>query len=112
MFIRNINKYWVKDVNGADLEKLKHLTANTLQMLFVANTLLHPIAPSGTENVADYIGLDKSKCFDWKNIFGSFYDVMLENRALTLTTLKEKEDFFARHPWQIEEMLKEQEGNR
>ena len=33
---------------------------------------------------------------------------MAEDRALTLTTLKEKEDFFARHPWQIEEMLKEQ----
>lgn len=108
VFIRNINKYWVKEVNGADSEKLKELTTNTLQMIFVANTLLHPIAPEGTENVADYIGLDKSKCFDWKNIFGKFYDVMLENRALKLTTLKEKEDFFARHPWQIEEMLKEQ----
>ena len=108
VFIRNINKYWVKDVNGADNEKLKQLTANTLQMLFVANTLLHPIAPKGTENVADYIGLDKSKCFDWKNIFGTFYDVLLEENAMQLKTLKEKEDFFARHPWQIEEMLKEQ----
>ena len=108
VFIRNINKYWVKDVNGADNEKLKSLTANTLQMLFVANTLLHPIAPSGTENVADYIGLDKSKCFSWDNIFGSFYDVLLKDRSLKLTTLKEKEDFFARHPWQIEEMLKQE----
>ncbi len=108
VFIRNINKYWVKEVNVADSEKLSKLTANTLQMLFVANTLLHPIAPSGTENVADYIGLDKTKCFDWKNIFNSFYDVMLEDRNLKLTTLKEKEDFFARHPWQIEEMIKEQ----
>lgn len=108
VFIRNINKYWVKDVNGADAEKLKTLTANTLQMLFVANTLLHPIAPKGTENVADYIGFDKTKCFNWENIFGTFYNVLLENRALKLTTLKEKEDFFARHPWQIEEMLKQE----
>ncbi len=108
VFIRNINKYWVKDVNGADNEKLKNLTANTLQMLFVANTLLHPIAPKGTENVADYIGLDKSKCFSWENIFGKFYDVLLKDRNSTLTTLKEKEDFFARHPWQIEEMLKQE----
>ena len=113
VFIRNINKYWVKDVKEADQEKLKSLTANTLQMLFVANTLLHPIAPSGTENVADYIGFDKTKCFNWENIFGSFYDVMKQDRNLKLTTLKEKEDFFSRHPWQIEEMLKEQnEGNR
>ena len=111
VFIRNINKYWVKDVNDADNEKLKSLTANTLQMLFVANTLLHPVAPKGTENVADYIGLDKEKCFDWKNIFGSFYEVMLKDRGLKLTTLKEKEDFFARHPWQIEEMLKQENKN-
>ena len=108
VFIRNINKFWVKDVNGADSEKLKSLTANTMQMIFVANTLLHSIAPSGTENVADYIGFDKSKCFSWENIFGSFYDIMLEDRDLKLTTLKEKEDFFARHPWQIEEMLKQE----
>lgn len=106
VFIRNINKYWVKEVNNADEDKLKSLIANTLQMIFVANTLLHPIAPSGTENVADYIGLDKSKCFAWKNIFGSFYDVLLKDRNGKLTTLKEKEDFFSRHPWQIEEMLK------
>ncbi len=106
VFVRNINKYWVKDVNGADKEKLKSLTVNTLQMLFVANTLLHPIAPSGTENVADYIGLDKSKCFDWKNIFGSFYNVLDVNRNSQLIALKEKEDFFARHAWQLEEMLK------
>ena len=108
VFIRNINKYWVKEVNGADNEKLATLTANTLQMLFVANTLLHPIAPSGTENVAEYIGLDQEKCFNWNNIFKTFYEVMLTDRNLKLKTLKEKEDFFARHPWQIEEMLKEQ----
>ncbi len=110
VFIRNINKYWVKEVNGADQEKLKTLTANTLQMIFVANTLLHPIAPSGTENVADYVGLDNTKCFDWKNIFGSFYYLLRKDRGYKLTTLKEKEDFFARHPWQIEEMLKQ--GNK
>lgn len=107
VFIRNINKYWVKEVNGADETKLKSLIVNTLQMIFVANTLLHPIAPKGTENVADYIGLDKSKCFSWENIFGTFYNVLLKDRNGKLITLKEKEDFFSRHPWQIEEMLKQ-----
>ena len=111
VFIRNINKYWVKEVNGADEVKLKSLIANTLQMVFVANTLLHPIAPSGTENVADYIGLDKTKCFSWDNIFKSFYELLKKDRAMKLTTLKEKEDFFVRHPWQIEEMLKQEKKN-
>lgn len=107
VFIRNINKYWVKEVNGADQEKLKALIANTLQMVYVANTLLHPIAPSGTENVADYIGFDKSKCFNWDNIFTAFYDVLDKSKQLKLTTLKEKEDFFVRHPWQLEQLSKQ-----
>lgn len=106
VFIRNINKYWVKEVNGADYEKLKSLTANTMQMIFVANTLLHPVAPNGTENVADYIGLDKTKCFSWDNIFGSFYDMLDNDKNKKLKTLKEKEDFFVRHRWQLEEMMK------
>ena len=108
VFIRNINKIWVKEVNGADNEKLKSLIANTLQMIFVANTLLHPIAPSGTENVAEYIGFDKSKCFSWENIFGSFYNILDTSKFGQLKTLKEKEDFFVRHTWQLEQMLKDQ----
>ncbi|MBR4999129.1 MAG: class I tRNA ligase family protein [Clostridia bacterium] len=106
VFIRNINKIWVKEVNGADEEKLKSLIVNTLQMIFVANTLLHPIVPSGTENVADYIGFDKAKCFSWNNIFSNFYNVLDKNKNSMLKTLKEKEDFFVRHAWQLEQMLK------
>ena len=105
VFIRNINKIWVKEVSDADDEKLKSLIANTLHMIFVANTLLHPIAPSGTENVAEYIGLDKSKCFNWDNIFNSFYNVLDKNKNGILKTLKEKEDFFVKHPWQLEQLI-------
>ena len=112
VFIRNINKYWVKEVATADSdEKMAKLTANTLQMIFVANVLLHPIAPSGTENVADYIGLDKNKCFSWDNIFGSVYDVLLPERERKLTFLKEKEDFFKRHQYQLDEMAKKNQEN-
>ena len=106
VFVRNINKYWVKEISLAtDSEKLEKLTANTAQMIFVANTLLHPIAPSGTENVANYFGFDIEKCFDWKNIFGEFYNV-LKSDERKLKTLYEKEDFFKRHKVQLEELEK------
>ena len=106
VFIRNINKYWVKNINEANSdEKLALLIVNTLQMIFVANTLLHPIAPSGTENVADYLGFDGEKCFSWKNIFGDFYKVLKSN-SYKLKTLYEKEDFFKRHQTQLDELAK------
>lgn len=112
VFIRNINKYWVKEVALADTEdKLARLSANTLQMIFVANTLLHPIAPSGTENVADYLGLDKDKCFSWDYIFGSVYDMLLPARERKLTLLKEREDFFKRHQYQLDEMARKNSEN-
>ena len=112
VFIRNINKYWVKEINNATTpETLANLTVNTLQRIYVANTLLHPIAPSGTENVAHYIGFDKAKCFDWENIFLPFYDNLEKNRERKLTFLKEKEDFFKRHQYQLDLLAKKQEEN-
>ena len=102
VFVRNINKYWVREVKLADSrDKLARLTANTMQLIFVANTLLHPIT-AGSENVADYIGLDKEKCFSWDNISGTFYSCLDKSREMKLTTLKEKEDFFRKHSSQLE----------
>ena len=81
-----------------------------MQMIFVANTLLHPIAPSGTENVADYIGFDKEKCFDWNYIFSSFEDVLDKKRERRLKTLLPKEDFFKRHQSQLDELAKKNQA--
>lgn len=111
VFIRNINKYWVKEINGADNEKLAKITANTMQMIFVANTLLHPIAPNGTENVADYLGFDKSICFDWKNIFGTYNDILDKSKERKIKILKEREDFFKRHQSQLDELAKKNANN-
>lgn len=110
VFVRNINKYWVKEIaNADDKAKLESLTANTAQMIFVANALLHPIAPSGCENVAEYMGFDNEKCFDWKYIFGEFYSV-LKSDERKLKTLYEKEDFFKRHKVQLEELERKNSG--
>ena len=102
VFVRNINKYWVKEIkNITNKDELKKLTANTMQYIFVANILLHPMT-AGTEKVADYIGFDKSKCFNWEYIFNKFYDVLMPERKNKLTFIKEKEDFFKKHPTQLE----------
>jgi methionyl-tRNA synthetase len=102
VFVRNINKYWVKEIkNNLSKEELAHLTANTLQYIYVANILLHPMT-AGTERVADYIGFDKTKCFSWDYIFSKFYDVLDKERENKLIFIKEKEDFFKRHQSQLD----------
>ena len=102
VFIRGINKYLVKELaNTDDNEKLKTDIANALQMIVVADILLHPIVPSGSENVADYIGLDKEKLYNWNNIFNDFYFFLDESKNHKLKFLKEREDFFKRSEYQL-----------
>lgn len=100
VFVRNINKYWVKVIKEINTdEDFDNLIANTLEQIKVANILLHPIAPHGTENVAKYLRL-KDGWNKWDIIFDDVYNLLEENHKLT--TLKEKEDFFKKHPSQLE----------
>ena len=98
VFVRDINKMWVKEVNSCDEEKLKLLTVNTLQLIKTANLLLHPMAPSGTENVADYLGFDKKKAFSWDYAFDDYKSIKKDGR---IKFLAEKQEFFKKHPSQL-----------
>ena len=82
-------------------EKLANLIATTLEQIRVANILLHPIAPKGTENVADYLGF-KDGWNNWDYIFENVYTLFPDKNNHKLKTLKEKEDFFKKHPTQLE----------
>ncbi len=110
VFVRNINKFWVKEIkNNLDENALASLTANTLQYIYVANMLLHPFT-AGTEQVADYLGLDKNKCFSWEHIFDKFYNALDPSRERKLTFLKEKEDFFKKHQSQLDELARKNQN--
>ena len=112
VFIRNINKFWVKEIATADTnEKKANLIVNALQMAITACALLHPIVPKGSENVADYIGLDKQVCFDWKNIFNDFFDILDKTQHRKLKFLKEREDFFKKSDYQLAELAKKNSEN-
>lgn len=98
VFVRDINKMWVKEVNGCDEAKLKILTVNTLQLIKTANLLLHPMAPSGTENVAEYLGFDKTKAFSWAYAFDDYKAIKPKAK---IKFIEEKFDFFKKHPSQL-----------
>ena len=108
VFIRNINKYWVKESASAADEKQKaKLIVNTLQMIVTADILLHPVVPSGAEKVAAMLGLDTNKTFNWDNIFKPFQTMLDVAKGGKIVEIKEKEDFFKRHPWQLEQLAKQ-----
>jgi len=103
VLVRNINKYWVKEIKECQTkEQINKLVANTLQQIYVANVLLHPMAPSGTEKVADYLRF-KTNWNSWDNIFNSVFTQFENPNNHKIVTLKEKEDFFKKHPSQLEE---------
>jgi len=103
VLVRNINKYWVKEVKNATTKELfASLIANTLQQIKIANILLHPMAPKGTENVASYLQF-KDGWSSWEKIFDNVYDLFDDKFNHKIKELKEKEDFFKKHPSQLEE---------
>lgn len=101
VFVRNINKFFVKEEKIADTsERLAEVVANTLQYITTACTLLHSISPTGTQKVAEYLNYN-DKIFDWNYIFEDVYFFL--NNTRTIKTLKEKEDFFKKLPYQFEQ---------
>lgn len=69
-FVKNINKWFDNAVKNAkeDNDSLTQIAVDCLYALRVANTLLNPYIPSGTERVAKFFNFNE-KYTDWKYIF-------------------------------------------
>ena len=98
-YIRNASKYWAK--NSKDEQNIKQTLIDTFYMLKVAAVLSHPVVPSGCEKIADYLNIDYDKMFNWDYIFDTIYDLVDDKQNHKLKELKEKEDFFVKHPSQF-----------
>ena len=99
-FIRNINKYWVANVDESNLEKLKQTIINTLYMVKIAMVLLHPVAPKGTENLAEFLKVSKD-VFSWDKIDEPIYAFVENPENYIPTFLEPRQDFFKKHPSQL-----------
>lgn len=97
-YIRNCSKYWSKNSN--DEANMKQVLVDSFHMLKVMACLSHPVVPTGCEKVAEYLDVDKDKFFSWDNIFDTIYDICGKEDH-QLKELKEKEDFFYKHPSQF-----------
>jgi len=104
--IRNTNKYWVKNINEAesknDIQLKKQTIIDVLHMAKVAMVLLHPVVPKNIENLANFLKVDKS-IFSWDNIDAPIYEFVENPNEFRPNELQPKQDFFKKHPTQLEE---------
>ena len=98
-YIRNASKFWSKNSNNE--ENIKQTLIDAFYMVRVATVLSHPVVPSGTEKTCDYLNIDQDKFFTWDNIFKDIYELIDDKENHQLKTLKEKEDFYTKHPSQF-----------
>ncbi len=110
-FIRNINKYWSKNMKQAEVnndEPLRFQTlVDTFHMVRAATVLMHPVAPESTEMVLEYLNL-KGDFWSWERIFEPIYTFMGDPREHRLKFLEPRVDFFKKHPSQIKQFEEEQ----
>ena len=103
-YIRQANKYWAKYSAQADKENDEQLRKQTLvdcfHMVRVATVLSHAIVPAGCEKTVDYLNLDES-FFDWDHVFEDIYYFCEDKENHHIKELREKEDFFSKHPSQF-----------
>ena len=104
--IRNLNKYLSKGIvainSPEDKNAVKQVLVNGLYMAKIAMVLLHPIAPSSTENLAKAFGASDD-IFSWDKIDAPIYDFIENPTNHKPLFLEPKQDFFKKHPSQIEE---------
>ena len=103
--IRNTNKYWVKNINLADanndIELKKQTIIDVLHMAKVAMVLLHPVVPKSVENLAEFLNVDK-RVFSWDSIDDPIYNFVENPQNYKPNFLEPKQDFFKKHPSQLE----------
>jgi methionyl-tRNA synthetase len=103
-YIREINKYWSRMFRPAEIandrEQIRQLLIDAFHMIRVAALLMHPIAPSGTEMIRDYLRLDE-RFWNWTYAFEPVYAFMPDPENHPVRFLEPRVDFFPKHPAQL-----------
>ena len=100
-YIRTASKFWSKNSN--DEEHIRQTLIDAFYMIRVATVLSHPVVPQGSEKTCEYLNIDPDVFFSWDNIFKDIYEIIDDRQAHQLKTLKEKEDFYYKHPSQFKQ---------
>ncbi len=101
-YIREINKFWsrgTKELDDEDSAGRAQVLSDTFHMVKTAAVLMHPIAPTGTEMIRDYLGVGK-ELFSWERIFDTLGDLIADPETHRFKFLEPRVDFFEKHECQ------------
>ncbi|MBN2444042.1 MAG: class I tRNA ligase family protein, partial [Spirochaetales bacterium] len=105
-YIRGVNKYWSKNMQilqeTNDDELRKQTLVDTFYMVKIAGVLMHPIAPTGTELLREYLNIGE-EFWSWDHIFDPITSFIKDSSTHRFKFLEPREDFFEKHPYQIEQ---------
>ncbi len=103
-YIRNITRFWAHNTRDIDraLEDstLRQTVIDTFHMVRVSAVLVHPIAPSGSEMIREYLNFGDD-FFSWDHIFQDLYFFMPDPENHEVKFLEPRVDFFEKHPSQL-----------
>lgn len=102
-YIRDINQRWSRSNpynDDCDPEVRRQALVDAFHAVRVATTLLHPIAPAGTELVREYLCVG-DELWDWERIFEPLSALVPDASSHKLKYLEPKTDFFEKHAGQV-----------
>ncbi len=103
-YIRKMSKYWAGNMKSTeannDNELRKQVLIDSFHAVRTAITLIHPIAPEGSEKVREYLNINE-QVWDWKYIFNPIYEFIKNQEVHKLKYLEPRVDFFEKHESQI-----------
>ena len=107
-FIRYANKYWssgIREAEGSgDAEARRQVLVDSFYLLRIATLLMHPVVPSGTERICDYLNFEFDEFFSWNYDFDSMEELCnaseLDEGRHRVRDLPPRTDFFKFHPSQ------------
>lgn len=105
-FIRHINQVWNQAkpfADDCDEGVRKQALIDSFHMVKTASTLMHPIAPEGTECIRDYLNVGED-LWSWERIFEPLTALMADPATHRLKELPPRTDFFRKHPYQVRAM--------
>lgn len=110
-FIRWSNKYWTENIreveNKGDEKRRRQVLIDCFYLLRICTLLMHPIVPSGTEKICDYLCFDYEEFFSWNYDFDNMDELCsggdIHESRHRLRELPPRTDFFEKHPSQFKD---------